>query len=67
MEIKLVQQREKERKGEKGQMKGKRREKGGGRKGEKRVRCGGMIFYKVSFVMVLHNRLLQAFLMLLFI
>ncbi len=35
MEIKLVQQREKERKGEKGQMKGKRREKGGGRKERK--------------------------------
>jgi hypothetical protein len=59
MEIKLVQQREKERKGEKGQM--------GGRRREKRIRYGGMIFYKVSFIMVLHNRLLLALLMLLFI
>jgi hypothetical protein len=37
-----------------------------GRK-EKRVRYGGMIFYKVSFIMVLHNRLLQVLLMLFFI
>ncbi len=34
---------------------------------EKRIRYGGMIFYKVSFIVVLHNRLLQVLLMLLFI
>ncbi len=66
MEIKLVQQREKERKGEKGQMGGTKEKEMVGKR-EKIVRYGGMIFYKVSFITVLHNKLLQVLLMFLFI
>jgi hypothetical protein len=66
MDIKLLQQIEKERKGEKGQMGGTKEKEMVGKR-EKIVRYGGMIFYKVSFIMVLHNKLLQVLLMFLFI